>query len=157
MPGSIIHNIAEMHLMGTGKPRISTAVQLAGRVVRGELALGPVLAELELDPAAAPELETAPVAEQELEIDLVAEEEREIVPVAVEPELGRVVAVLEHVLAAAVPERDPVAVLLRTRSVIAAHHRGLVPALRVEDSAAVAETTLEPVAAEAAIAWAAAE
>ena len=88
--------------MGTGKPRISTAVQLAGRVVRGELALGPVLAELELDPAAAPELETAPVAEQELEIDLVAEEEPEIVPVAVEPELGRVVAVLEHVLAAAV-------------------------------------------------------
>ena len=154
--GSTIRNTAEMRPMGTGKPRISTAVQLAGRVVRGELALGPVLAELELDPAAAPELETAPVAEQELEIDLVAEEEREIVPVAVEPELGRVVAVLEHVLAAAVPERDPVAVLLRTRSVIAAHHRDRVLARRVEDSAVAAETTREPAVTEAAVAWAAA-
>jgi hypothetical protein len=72
----------------------------------------------------------------------VAARELELVPVAV-PELE-----LELV---------PVAVALRTKSVTTAHHRGLVPAPRVEDSAAAAETTREPVAAEAAKAWAAAE
>jgi hypothetical protein len=57
----------------------------------------------------------------------------------------------------AVPERDPVAVPLRTKSVTAAHHRGLVPVpKRVEDLAAAAETTRVPVAAEAAKAWVAA-
>jgi hypothetical protein len=72
--------------MGTGKPRISTAVHLAGRVVQGELALGPVLAELELDPAAA---------------------EREPVPVVVELELGQAVAALELVIGpAVVPELE---------------------------------------------------
>jgi len=49
------------------------------------------------------------------------------------------------------------AVALRTKSVTAAHHPGLVPVPMVEDSAAVAETTRAPVAAEAAKAWAAAE
>ena len=48
------------------------------------------------------------------------------------------------------------AVLLRIRSGIAAHHRGLVPRLvAVEDLAAAAETTREPAAVEAVIAWAA--
>jgi len=56
----------------------------------------------------------------------------------------------------AVPERDPVAVPLRTKSVTAPHHRGLVPAPRVEDSAAAAETTRVPVAAEVGTAWEAA-
>jgi hypothetical protein len=57
------------------------------------------------------------------------------------------------------PEREPdlVAVLLRTKSVTAPHHRGLVPAPRVEDSAVAAETTREPVAAEAGKAWEVAE
>src|SRR5437867_439430 len=51
-----------------------------------------------------------------------------------------------------------VAVALRTRSVTAAHRPDLVPLLEAEeDLVAVAETTREPVAAEAAIAWAAAE
>jgi len=54
-------------------------------------------------------------------------------------------------------ELVPVAVALRAKSVTAAHHPGLVPVPRVEDSAAVAETTRAPVAAEAAKAWAAAE
>src|SRR5436190_24248550 len=53
-------------------------------------------------------------------------------------------------------ELVPVAVALRAKSVTAAHHPGLVPVPRVEDSAAVAETTRAPVAAEAAKAWAAA-
>ena len=72
--------------------------------------------------------------------------ESPVVPVALEQELVQ----------EAVPERDPVAVLLRTKSVTAAHHRGLVPAPRVEDSAAAAETTRVPVAAEVGTAWEAA-
>jgi hypothetical protein len=50
-----------------------------------------------------------------------------------------------------------VAVALRTKSVTTRLRRGRVPAPKVEDSAAVAETTREPVAAEAVRAWAAAE
>jgi hypothetical protein len=76
-----------------------------------------------------------------------------------------VVPALEHALAAAelervpvvpAPERGPVAVLLRTKSVIAVHRRGQVH-LAVEDLAVAAETMREPAAAEAATAWAAAE
>jgi len=77
------------------------------------------------------------------------------VPVARVAELDQVAAELALVQEA-VPERDPVAVLLRTKSVTAAHHRGLVPAPRVEDSAAAAETTRVPVAAEVGTAWEAA-
>ena len=77
----------------------------------------------------------------------------EAVPVAVlERELDQVAAVLvrDH-------RRAQLAVPLRTKSVTARPRRGRVPAPRVEDSAAAAETTREPVAAEAAKAWAAAE
>jgi hypothetical protein len=91
--------------MGTGKPRISTAVQLAGRVVQVELALGPVQAELEHVQVQARELETAPVVALELLIGL-----------AVAPEL----------------ELVQVAAALRTRSVTGAHHHTL-PRLAVED------------------------
>jgi len=49
------------------------------------------------------------------------------------------------------------AVALRTKSATAAHPHDLVPAPRVEDLAAAAETTREPAAAEAAVAWEAAE
>jgi hypothetical protein len=99
-----------------------------------------------------------------------------IVPVAVELGLARAEAELEHDpvaaalgLAQAVVEREhvpPAAVLARghpharlavaptTKSVTAAHRRDLVPLLAVEDLAvAAAETTREPVATEAAIAW----
>jgi hypothetical protein len=57
------------------------------------------------------------------------------------------------------PERAlvQVAVALKTKSVTTRPRRGLVAAPRVEDSAAVAETTREPVAAEAVRAWAAVE
>ncbi|MGC2352425.1 MAG: hypothetical protein WA496_03420, partial [Candidatus Udaeobacter sp.] len=56
-------------------------------------------------------------------------------------------AALELVLA-------QLAVALKTKSVTAAHHPGLVPVPRVEDlAAAVAATTREPAAAEAVIAW----
>ena len=53
--------------------------------------------------------------------------------------------------------RARLAVPLRTKSVIAVHHRGRVPLLAaVEDLAAVVETTRDPAATEAGIAWAAA-
>jgi len=58
-----------------------------------------------------------------------------------------------------VPERDPVAVPVKAKSVIAPHHRGLVRVLqRAEDLAAAAAATMHALAAaEAARAWAAAE
>ena len=106
---------------------------LAELVVR----VAPVAPELVIGPAVGPQR-------------VIGQEEAEQVlgPVAAERELVRAVAELGLVL---------VAVLLRTKSVTAAHHRGLVPAPRVEDSAAAAETTRVPVAAEAATVWAAAE
>ena len=71
------------------------------------------------------------------------------VPVALERELG---------LVEAEPELVQVAVALRTKSVIAARRPDLVPLLAgAEDlAAAVVETTRDPAATEAAIAWAAA-
>jgi hypothetical protein len=68
---------------------------------------------------------------------------------ALELEIVQVVAELEtdH-------PRAQRAVLLRTKSVTAAHRRGLVPVLAAEDlAAAAAETTREPAATEAAGAW----
>ena len=67
----------------------------------------------------------------------------------------------ETVLAEAVPVRSHLrarlAVLLRTKSVIAVHHRGRVPLLAaVEDLAAVAEIMRAQAAAEAVTAWEAA-
>src|SRR5207247_10971164 len=121
--------------------------------VEEELELGPVEAELALDPVeaerelaqAAEELELGPVV---VELELNRVEGPEPVQVAVELARGQVEAV---------PERDPVAVALRTKTATAAHPHDLVPAPRVEDSAAAAETTREPAAAEAAVAWEAAE
>ena len=161
--GSTTRNTAEMPPMETGKRRISLAVRLAARVA-GSLALARVL-----DPVAERELERGPAA-AELERDLVVVElelvlaavELELVPVAVELEHGLVVAELELDPAAAAPVQDrrpaQLAVAVRTKSGIAAHHPDQVPLLAVEeDLAAAAETTREPAAAEAATAWAAAE
>jgi hypothetical protein len=96
-------------------------------------------------------LETAQVVALELElVQVEAEPEHGLVA---EPELERgPVVPLEQVLV-------QVAAALRTKSVIAAHRPDLVPLLEGEEdlAAAVAETTHEPVAAEAAVAWAAAE
>ena len=73
-------------------------------------------------------------------------------------ELDPVVAVPVLDQAVAERERVPVAVPLKNRSVIAAHHHGRVPApTRVEDlAAAAAETMREQAATEAAAAWVAA-
>ena len=89
-----------------------------------------------------------------------AVQESPAVPVAPERELAQVAVELEHgpvvvVLVRGHP-RDQLAVLaLRTKSVTAAHRHDLVPLLEAaEDLAAeVAETTREPAAAEAVIAW----
>src|SRR5207244_1453090 len=88
-----------------------------------------------------------------------------------ELEHARVAAVLELAPAAVELERVPVAAGLAqghprvqpavaptTKSVTVAHRRGLVPLLAAEDlAAAAAETTREPVATEAVIAWEVAE
>jgi hypothetical protein len=157
--GSTTRNTGEMHPMGTGKQRISTAARLAG--LRRPIDL--VAVELEHDPAA---------VELGLPIGLVVEPERAIglavagvvkPTVLVAAELGLpigpgVVPELETAQVVA-PELElvQVAVALRTRSVTAAHRPDLVPLLEAEeDLVAVAETTREPVAAEAAIVWAAA-
>jgi hypothetical protein len=144
--------------MGTGKPRTNTAAaEPAGRVVQVELAPGRVPAELELVQVLA-ELELAQVlAEPEL-VQVVAELELGPV-VALELEHDLVAAELELVQEEAVPARGhlhaQLAVALRTKSVTAAHRRDLVLRLEaVEDlAAAAAETTREPAAAEAVIAW----
>ena len=154
--------------MGIGKQRTSLGVRLAARVADAKGPVleivrvvapehvrvvavperDPVVAELEHDPVAA-ELEIVPVAALELEIGPAAERER-----------GQVAVVLEHdPVAVAVPghQRAQLAVRLRIKSVTAAHRRGLVPVLAAEDLAAAAETTREPAAAEAAVAWEVAE
>ena len=84
--------------------------------------------------------------------------ENPVVPVALELAPAEV-REPENVPVEALPERDPVAVPLRTKSVTAAHRRGLVRVpKRVEDMAVVAaETTPARAAKEAARAWVAAE
>ena len=152
--------------MGTGKPRISTAAQLVGRVA-GRRALERLLGQV-----AVPELEPV-LVQAELERGQVAVPERELGQ-AVEPETSELViaqvAARELVtgLAAALElERDPVVALaldqvvvaLRIRLVTAAHPHDLVPLLAAAEdlAAAAAETTPEPAAAEAVIAWEVAE
>jgi hypothetical protein len=68
-----------------------------------------------------------------------------------------VVAELAPVQVVVVPVRDPVALLLKIKSVIALHRPGQVPLLAAaEDLRAAAETTREPAATEVVAAWAAA-
>jgi len=180
--GSTIRNTAEMLRMETGKRRINSAdvapgaqvapvvpVVRVASVVPEDLVVPAALVVPE-DPAVLvalvvpenPAVRVASVVPEDPVVRVV--QESPAVPVALEQELNRVegpelvqVAVeLARGQVEAVPEPDLVAVLLRTKSVTAAHHRGLVPAPRVEDSAAAAETTRVPVAAEVGTAWEAA-
>jgi hypothetical protein len=120
---------------------------------------GPAEPELGIGPVVAQALEIVPAAELELGIVPAAELELGIVPAVAE--LAPVPVALElAIVPAAVPEQAALvraAVPLRTKSVIAPHHRGLVPLLGAEDLAAEVETTREPAAAEAVIAWEVAE
>ena len=97
------------------------------------------------------ELQTVPVAVQAPAIARAVRAQL-IVRAAGELERGQAVAVpvLGH-------RHVQLAIPLRTKSVTAAHHRDLALLLAAEDLAAVAETTREPAAAEAATAWAVAE
>src|SRR5438093_9774965 len=161
----------------TGKRRISSAPMPASnlgaelaiaRAAEPELETVLVAAEPERDREPA-ELEHVPV-EVELELVQVAAE-LGLVQVQAEPERDLVVAVpvrglveaVELELAPGVAEpvrghpRARLAVALRTKSVTAAHRRDL-PLLAAEDLVAgAAETTREPAAAEAVIAWEVAE
>jgi hypothetical protein len=87
------------------------------------------------------------------------EVELELAQVAVELELAQVVVELAPGRVEVARRLGPVAVAPRTKSVTAAHHPDLVPLLAAEEdlAAAVAETTREPAATEAVIAWAAEE
>jgi hypothetical protein len=84
--------------------------------------------------------------------------ENPVVPVALELAPAEV-REPETVPVEAVPERDPVAVPLRTRSVTAAHRRALALGPKREEDMAVvaAATTPARAAKEAARAWVAAE
>jgi len=178
--GSTIRNTAEMLRMETGKQPISLAdvapVAPVVPVVRVALVVSEdpavsavraasVVSESPAEPAARerelvqvePELERDPVVGLELEHDPVVGLEQ---VVALELEHDPVVA-LEQVhgqVVGLVPLIAQLAVALRTKSVTAAHRPDLVPLLEAEeDLAAVAETTREPAAAEAVIAWEVAE
>jgi hypothetical protein len=158
--------------MGTGKPPTSLAVRLGGKVEEApgepvaQVELAAPVAQAELVALAAPAVQVAlaelaepvvqvasgePAVQAAVALGLGQAEEPELErdPVAVVPVHDRVVE-LEPVL---------VAVALRTKSVTAAHHPDLVPLLEAEEdlAAVVAATMHEPVAAEAAAAWAAAE
>ena len=164
--------------METGKRRINSAGRGLAARVEGDKALAAATLVRPIARAVELEREIDPVVEPVPGIDLVVVRAQVIVPVAEELEHGPVVA--ELVLAPAVAElehgqvavelvlvpeeaepvhghpHDLLAVLLGTKSVTAARHRGLAPVPAAEDLEAVAETTREPAAAEAVAAWAAA-
>ena len=161
--GSTTRNTEATLPMATGKRRISSAPMPAN-------SLG---AELPIARVASGE----PVAQEAL-AELVVRVAQEalaglVVRVVQEALAGLVVRVVQEALAELVVQEalvelelsqeeaeqalGPVAVAPRTRSAIAAHHRGLVAVPRVEDSAAAAETTRAPVAVEAVRAWEAVE
>jgi hypothetical protein len=163
--GSTMHNTEAMHPTGTGKRRINSgvrvlvapAVLVIAQVAPGEPVVREALAELAVQVAREALAELAVQVAQEALAELavqVAQEalaELELVPVVVDPELGLAVAEPELGRVEVAPEPDhrraQLAVALRTKSVIAAHHHGLVPVLRAEDLAvAAAETTREPAA-----------
>jgi len=144
--------------METGKQRINMAV--LGHEAKAEEE--PELA-LAIAQAVERELEHDPVAAEREHAKVVVAQERGpvevalgLVQVGVELELSRVEE-LEPVPAVEALVLVQVAVAPRTKWVTAAHRHGQVPVLRAEDLAAAVETTREPVAAGAAIAWAAAD
>src|SRR4029077_20559927 len=127
--------------------RVVALERAIARVVAPERAIARVVAlERAIAQAAGPGLATAPVVAPELVIGQAEVVEQEIVQAA-GPAIVPAVAELALV---------PVAVVPRTKSVTAAHHRGQAH-LAAEDLAAVVETTREPAATEAVVAWAAVE
>jgi hypothetical protein len=141
--------------VASGEPVVQEA--LAGLVAQvAQEALAGLAAQVAQEALAELVVRVAPV-ELELVIGPAVGPQRVIGPVEAEQELVQVVAALEHVQGEAELGLVRVAVPLRTKSAIAPHHRGLVPVLGAEDLAAEVETTREPAAAEAVIAWEVAE
>jgi hypothetical protein len=158
--------------MVTGEQRTSLAVRLGGKVEEApeepvaQVELAAPVAQAELVALAAPAVQVALAELVEPVVQVASGEPAVQAAVALglgqaeEPELERdpvaVVPVHDRVV-----ELEPVrvAVALRRKSVTAAHRPDLVPLLEAEEdlAAVVAETMHEPVAAEAAAAWAAAE
>ena len=136
---------------------MAQAALVIARVASGEPVVRAVLVEL-AD-------QVAQEALAGLVVQVAQEALAELVDQVVEPELSQEEAeqALGPVAAALELSRVEglglvqVAVAPRTRSAIAAHHRGLVAVPRVEDSAAAAETTRAPAAVEAVRAWEAVE
>ena len=171
--GSIIRNIAETRRTVIEELRTnSAATRVSNRAVAEELevvvapAVRAGLVELAAQVAREARAELVsqvalaePAAQVAVAQALVpAVEVPELVPVEAEPEHARAAVEQERVLAEAAPEHGPVAVPPRTKSVIAAHHRGLPPLLAaVVDLVAVAQTMREQAAAEAVKAWEAAD
>jgi hypothetical protein len=175
--GSTIRNTAEMLPTATGKRRINLEVKVLvaqGALVVPAVQVALVVSEDPVEPAvqvglvvsedpAVQVVQGAPVVPA-VRVALVVPEDpvepavRES-PVAPERELALAAVELEHgpvavVLAPGHPRGQPAVAALRTKSGTAAHPHDLVPLLEAaEDLAAVAETTREPAAAEAVIAW----
>jgi hypothetical protein len=175
--GSTIRNTAEMLHMETGKRRINSAdvapvarvalVVPEDLVARVALVVREAQAELAVQVEAEAQAGLAVQVAREAQAGLAVQVAREaqaglVVPVEAELELSRVEELGLVPAVEAVPVqshlRARLAVPLRTKSVIAVHHRGRVPLLAaVEDLAAVAEIMPAQAAAEAVTAWEAAE
>lgn len=152
--GNIIRSSVGAPLI-TGHQRTRSKINLrTGGRVAPELAIGPVVEELELVRVAVEPEHDPAVAERALApVEVVLA----LVPVVVEQEHDRAVAERVLVQVEAVParghQRVQPAVALRTRLVTAAHHRGLLPLAAVDSVAVEAETSLEPVAIGVVTAW----
>jgi hypothetical protein len=164
--------------MGIGKPRISLVVKglaaQAAPVIAPEAArqidpvvaeqvsqvegTAPVVAEQVVDLAEVEQVTVLAVAEQ---VTVLAVAELETVRVAAEQEIDLAEAEQVTALAEAelVPDHRHVqpAALQRTKLVTAVHRPVPVAVIAAEDLAEVAETTRERAAAEAVVAWEAAE
>jgi hypothetical protein len=139
----VIDREVELELdLALAEVALQEAELVIGLAAAQALEIAPVVAELVIGPVVAPELVIGPV-EAELEL---AQEEAEL-------ELAQ-----EVLVPARGHPRAQLAVALRIKSVTGARRRDLVLRLAAEDLvAAAAETTREPAAAEAVIAWEVAE
>lgn len=171
--GSVVRVPAELAVVAaSAEPAVQVGLaELAAQVAQVALAgLDVPVAQVELEALAELEDQVVPAVRAALVV-----QENQVAPVGlvasaepvVQVELAELVASAELVnqeapvvlagrVAPAGLELAPVAVLVRTKSVIAAHRRGQVPVPRVEDLRAAAETMHAPAAAEAEKAWAAA-
>jgi len=166
--GSIIHNIAETPRMATEilPTNLADVVRVVLVVPEDPVELAAQAALVVSESLAVPVALVVPA----VRVALVVSENAAVLVALVVPAVRVALVVSENPAAPVALERELVqveaglvqghrpaqlAVALRTKSVIAAHHLDQVPLLAVEEdlAAAVAETTRVPAAAEAAVAW----